>query len=39
MNAEKMRRIGGILKKAFEEIEKIIQEEPQSQTQNSGTSI
>jgi len=36
MNGEKMRRIGGILKKAFEEIEKIIQEEPQPQPQNSG---
>jgi DNA-binding PadR family transcriptional regulator len=36
MNGEKMRRIGGILKKTFEEIEKIIQEEPQSQPKSSG---
>jgi DNA-binding PadR family transcriptional regulator len=29
MNSEKMRRIGNVLKKAFEEIEKILREEPQ----------
>lgn len=30
MNGEKMRRIGGVLRKSYEEIEKIIKEEPQS---------
>jgi DNA-binding PadR family transcriptional regulator len=30
MNGEKMRRIGGALRKAYEEIEKIVREEPQS---------
>jgi DNA-binding PadR family transcriptional regulator len=39
INGEKMRRIGSILRKAFEEIEKILREEPQSQPQNPGNSI
>ena len=30
MNSEKMRRIGNILKKTYEEIEKILREEPQT---------
>jgi DNA-binding PadR family transcriptional regulator len=30
MNGEKMRRIGNVVKKAYEEIEKIIREEPES---------
>jgi hypothetical protein len=31
MNGEKMRRIGGVLKKSYEEIENILLEEPPSQ--------
>ena len=30
LNGEKMRRIGGVLRKAYEEIENILREEPQS---------
>jgi DNA-binding PadR family transcriptional regulator len=32
MNSEKMRRIGNILKKAYEEIENILREEPQARS-------